>query len=152
MTPTINNIPEFEIRLKTKGNIDEYMTVKGSEDIADIARQCFNADTIGWTESFICIALNRANKVLGFYKISQGGVSSTVCDPKVIFQFALLANASNIIIAHNHPSGNLKPSGADDTMTLKIKEAGKILDIKVLDHVIVTETGYYSYCENGQMY
>lgn len=83
--------------------------------------------------------LNRMNKVLGIYLISVGGFAGTVCDPKVVFQAALKTNASSIILAHNHPSGNLKPSDADLQLTEKLKKGGKLLDIAVLDHLILTE-------------
>lgn len=146
---TLNNLPEFQISLKTKNAPETLMSVRNNEDVAAVARQCFNADTINWTESFVVIALNQANKVLGFYKVSQGGVTGTVADPKVIFQFALLANATGLIIAHNHPSGNLQPSPADEAITNKIKEAGKMLDIKLRDHIIVTENNFYSFADEG---
>lgn len=145
----LNNVPEFHIGLKTKGNPENVITVRNSSDVADVARKCFDADAISWVESFIVIALNRANRVIGFYKVSQGGVTGTVADPKVIFQFALLANATSLIIAHNHPSGNLQPSNADEKLTQQIKNAGQLLDIKVLDHIIVTETSFYSFADEG---
>lgn len=149
MSSTLNNIPEFSITLKSKVKSSDLRVVKGSRDVAEIARLCFDADTIDWVESFIVIALNRANKVLGFYKVSQGGVTGTVADPKVIFQFALLANATSLIMAHNHPSGNLQPSRADEELTRKIKDAGQLLDIRVIDHIIVTDEGFYSFADEG---
>jgi DNA repair protein RadC len=152
-TDTINMVmPEFSISLKTKGKSSEAFITKCGEDTAKLARFCFDSDKIEWVESFIVIGLNRANKVLGFYKVSSGGVTGTVADPKVIYQFALLSNASSIIIAHNHPSGNTTPSEQDRTLTNKIKEAGKMLDITLVDHVIVTVDGFYSFAENGDLW
>lgn len=148
-TTTIAQLPEFEIKLKSKQKASERISVTGSKDAANVAIMCFDADNIEWTESFIVIALNRANKVLGFYKVSQGGLTGTIVDPRVIFQFALLTSAVALIIAHNHPSGNLTPSRADIEITEKIKKAGDLLEIKLLDHVIVTGEGYYSFCDNG---
>lgn len=106
---------------------------------------------IDYTESFFIILLNRANNLLGACKISTGGLSGTVTDPKKIFQTALKANASSVILAHNHPSGNTKPSKSDLEITKKCAEAGKFLDLKVLDHVIVTRDGYFSFADEGMI-
>ena len=95
------------------------------------------------------LCLNRANRVLGWAKINQGGLSGTVSDPKVIFQVALKSNACSLIIAHNHPSGNLRPSEADILLTRKLKEAGLMLDLPVLDHLIVSSEGFYSFADEG---
>ena len=95
--------------------------------------------------------LNRANRVIGISDISTGGVSGTVADPKVIFGIALKANASSIILAHNYPSGNLNPSQPDVSLTNRLKQAGKILQLSVLDHLIITRDGYYSFADEGLM-
>lgn len=142
-------IPEFKISLKKKGSFEEMFLVDSPEAAADLCRKCFDADVIDWREEFIVIALNRAHKVLGFYKVSSGGVAGTVCDPKVIFQFALLSNASSIIISHNHPSGNKKASQVDRDITNKIVQGAKYFDINVVDHIIVTSEGYTSFSEEG---
>ena len=142
-------LPEFEISLKVKGKKSELKQIKGSEDAAEVCRMCFDDGKISWIEEFIVIGLSRANKVQGFYKVSSGGVTGTIADPRVIFQFALLSNATSIILAHNHPSGNLKPSDADISLTRKIKDAGDLLDIKLLDHIILTDEGYTSLLESG---
>ena len=89
--------------------------------------------------------LNRANKVLGIFEVSSGGSTGTVADPKLVFAAAIKANACGIILAHNHPSGNLQPSQADIDLTKKMKEGGKLLEIQILDHVIITTEGYYSF-------
>ena len=102
-------------------------------------------------EAFYVILLNRANKVLDVQLISRGGVSGTVADTKLIFQSALLRLASGMILAHNHPSGNLKPSEADKNLTRKIVDAGKTLDIAVLDHIIVGDNAYFSFADEGMM-
>ena len=93
--------------------------------------------------------MNRANRALGIAQVSHGGISGTVADPKVIFQHALKANASSVILLHNHPSGNTQPSEADIHLTKKLVEGGKLLDIAVLDHLIVTIDGYYSFADEG---
>ncbi|TAH19624.1 MAG: JAB domain-containing protein [Cytophagales bacterium] len=100
-------------------------------------------------EEFWVILLNRANEVIRTEKISEGGVSGTVADPKLIFKSALDHLASALILVHNHPSGNLKPSQADLQLTQKMKEAGKFLEIPVLDHVIFTDHGFYSFVDEG---
>lgn len=144
-------IPEFKISMKYKYKPSELYEVRSSKDVAHIARECFDADSIAWTESFVVMSISSNGKLTGFYKISNGGLSSTTVDPKVIFQFALLANASSIIIAHNHPSGKLDPSEADKKITARINEAANIFDIKLLDHVIVTSEDWYSFADNGHL-
>jgi len=93
--------------------------------------------------------LNSAGKILHFEILSQGGLTGTVADPRVIFKKALEEDAVSIILCHNHPSGNLRPSKADEEFTQKIKEGAKHLDIKLLDHIIVSEEGYFSFADNG---
>ena len=100
-------------------------------------------------EVFAVLFLNRANKINHFEIVSEGGITGTVADPRVILRKALEENAVNIILCHNHPSGSLKPSRADEQLTAKIKEAARYLDIMVLDHIIVSEDGYYSFADEG---
>jgi DNA repair protein RadC len=102
-------------------------------------------------EAFWMLMLDRSNKVVGEERISTGGVSGTVVDVKVIFKYALEKLASSVILCHNHPSGNLEPSQADRKITRKVKEAGELLEIQVLDHVIVTADGYYSFADEGEL-
>lgn len=97
------------------------------------------------------MVLNRNNEVLGICPLSRGGVSGTIVDAKLVFSIALKCNASSIIVAHNHPSGNLKPSDADIKLTKKLKQAAAYLDIQFLDHVIVTKNGYTSFSDKGLM-
>jgi len=100
-------------------------------------------------EVFAVVFLNRANKVNHFEIISEGGITGTVADPRIILKKALDADAVSIILSHNHPSGSLKPSRADEELTLKIKEAAKYFDIRVIDHIIVSEEGYFSFSDEG---
>jgi DNA repair protein RadC len=95
--------------------------------------------------------LNRGNKVIGICEISTGTVSGTLVDPRVVFATALKTNATGIILAHNHPSGNLKPSRADELLTDKLRKAGELLDVVVLDHIIVTTEGFYSFADEGYL-
>lgn len=100
-------------------------------------------------EVFGVLLLNQANKVLHFELISQGGLTGTVADPRIIFRKALEHGATGVILCHNHPSGNTNPSQADKLITQKIKQAGEQLDIRVLDHLIIAESGYYSFADEG---
>lgn len=109
------------------------------------------SDKMQYIEETYVLLLNRANKPLGFSKISIGGTTGTVVDVKVVFQTALKANANSIILCHNHPSGNLKPSDADIKITKAIKEAGKLMDIPLADHIIITQEGYYSFADEGML-
>ncbi|RVU00210.1 JAB domain-containing protein [Mucilaginibacter limnophilus] len=102
-------------------------------------------------EEFWIILINRANKVITKELVSKGGLSGTVADPKIIFHMALQHQASAIILIHNHPSGNLKPSQLDIELTKKIANAGRMLDINVLDHLIITDSGFYSFADEGVM-
>jgi DNA repair protein RadC len=102
-------------------------------------------------ESFHILLLNRANHVIRSLRVSEGGVSGTVADPKKIFKMALEHNASNIILCHNHPSGNVQPSDTDIKLTRKLKNAGEILDLPVLDHLIIGEENYYSFADEGTL-
>jgi len=102
-------------------------------------------------EEFWMLILDRSNKIMGSERVSIGGVAGTVADVKIIFKKALDCLASSIIVAHNHPSGNLRPSEADKSLTKKVYQAGKILDVSVLDHLIITENGYFSFADEGMM-
>ena len=112
---------------------------------------CWNRNTIELQEEFKVLLLNRGNKVLGVYPLSKGGVSSTIVDLKLLFSVALKTNASGVILSHNHPSGNLNPSNVDENLTIKIKQASEFLDIKLLDHLIITKDGYYSFADNSKL-
>lgn len=108
------------------------------------------SDQIELIEEFYILLLDRSNRVLGRYLISKGGVSGTVVDAKIIFACALKARASALILAHNHPSGNLSPSQPDKKITDKLIQGGKLLDIKILDHLILSPcSGYYSFADEG---
>ena len=120
--------------------------VSSSADIADYLKTKLKDYR---HEVFAVVFLNRANKVNHFEIISEGGITGTVADPRIILRKALEQDAVNIILCHNHPSGSLKPSRADEQLTSKIKEAAKFIDITVLDHIIVSEDGYYSFADDG---
>jgi len=110
----------------------------------------YSEDTIHLQESFMVMYLNRANRVIGVYKLSTGGITGTVADPKLILATALKVAASGLVLCHNHPSGNLHASRQDIDLTMKIKEAGKYLDIKVMDHLIISPDGkYFSFADDS---
>lgn len=102
-------------------------------------------------EEFWVLSLNRNNKILKAEKVSDGGISYTVADPKRIFKSALENSASHLLLCHNHPSGNLEPSSADHNLTKKLIAAAKNLDMTIIDHIIVTDRGYYSFADEGQI-
>jgi DNA repair protein RadC len=135
-------------RRRKDTDIKEILKVSGSKDIFNLLDRHF-ADLNH--EEFWIILLNRANKVISTQLISKGGQAGTVADPKIIFQIALEHHAASIILAHNHPSGNLKPSQADISLTQKLISAGSTLDIGVLDHVIFAGAHYFSFADEGMM-
>ncbi len=123
--------------------------VTSAESAYEVLRSIFNQDLIDLREEFVCLFLNRANMIKGWYQISTGGISGTVADPKLILGIALKTASCCLILSHNHPSGNMKPSDADIKLTEKIKNACKFMDIQVLDHIIVSSSGYLSFADEG---
>lgn len=121
-------------------------SIRSSNDIAEYLKTTLKDYQY---EVFAVIFLNQANKINHFEIISKGGITGTVADPRVILKKALEKEAVSIVLCHNHPSGSLKPSRADEELTLKIKEAAKYFDIKVMDHIIVSEDGFYSFADEG---
>ena len=142
-------IAEVELVYKTKVKPSQRPQISSPEDSFKILRQIWNADKIEMVEQFKVLFLNRSNKVLGVFEASSGGITGTVADPRIILAAAIKANAVSLILAHNHPSGNLKPSRADEELTTKIKQAAVYLDMKLLDHVIITAENYYSFANEG---
>jgi DNA repair protein RadC len=147
-------IPEIKISLSWDKKIkkSELTTCRNSADLYAVAKELFNKDTFDWTEEVLLICLNRANAVIGYTKVSSGGITGTVLDPRVVFAIALNCAATSIVVMHNHPSGNLKPSKGDEDITERIRVAGNALDIKLLDHLIVTDESYYSFRDDGMIY
>lgn len=145
----MNTIQEIKVSY-TSGNRDK-VKITNSKDSYELLLSCWSQKIIELQEEFKVLLLNRNHQVLGIYPLSKGGVSGTVVDAKLVFSVALKCNASSIVIAHNHPSGNLKPSDADIRLTQKLKEAGNYLDVKVLDHIILSREGYYSFVDESQM-
>jgi DNA repair protein RadC len=126
------------------------MKIKDANDSSEFIKQFYQGD-IEIYESFFLLLLNNNNQTIGYAKISQGGVTSTVVDVKIIAKYVVDSLATGIILAHNHPSGNLNPSSADISITSKVKEAMKLFDVAVLDHIILTADSFYSFSNNGLM-
>ena len=126
-------------------------TVNCSAEAYELLIEHYPTETIQLQEHFVIMHLNRANKVIGIHKLSRGGMTSTIADLRILLAVALKSMATAIILSHNHPSGVLKPSQADINLTQKIKEAAALLDIELLDHLIVSSEGFYSFAQEGKM-
>lgn len=146
-----NIVSEVELTYKNNVPYNQRQRISNSQGAYEILTNLFPENTMDYRETFIVLYLNRANQVLGYSVISQGGTSSTTVDIKMVIQTALLANASCIMLAHNHPSGNLHPSSDDNRITNRIIEAARLFDITVLDHIIITNESYYSFTDNGNI-
>lgn len=146
----IPQVAEIAITYTPKLSASERPRVCTSKEAESIFRSVWQ-QPINHRESFYALFLDRGNKALGYFLVSIGGISGTVIDPRLIFQVALKANASAIIVAHNHPSGNREPSETDIIITGKLMEAGGLLDIQLLDHLILVPEGYYSMADEGKM-
>lgn len=143
---------EVKLTYSTKVKSSERAVIRNSCDAYSLLSGfIYDSDTIQYREYLKLILLNRANKVLGVVHLSEGGTSETNADIKIIMQAAILANASGMILSHNHPSGNLQPSKQDDTLTERLSKATKLFDIQLLDHLIVSDSGYYSYSDEGRL-
>jgi len=145
----LSHVAEVQLIYNTRVKSSDRPKIISSRDAEEILRNFWD-HTLEHTESTQLILLNRANRVLGITTLSKGGTTGCVIDVKVIFQYVLKANASSIILAHNHPSGNLQASQADIKISKKVKEAGELLNIKLLDHIILTAyDGYTSMADEG---
>lgn len=133
-------------RRRRLSDAGEPQSIKCSRDVADIFQPVL-ADLPH--EEFWVLLLNRSNRVIDRMKLSQGGIAGTVTDVRLIMKKAVECLASGIIVCHNHPSGNLNPSESDSKITQKIKEAGNLMDIQLLDHIIISDRDYYSFADNG---
>lgn len=146
------NAAEVQLTYKNSVKASTRYKISSSQDTCQLMLKHFPADTIEYRESFKVVLLNQACRVLGIASISEGGISSTCVDVRLILQAALLANATQIILVHNHPSGNIKPSSLDDILTERVRKAAELMEIHVIDHVIITpEEGHYSYYDEGKL-
>jgi len=152
---SLNLLQVSEVKLVyfTKVKPSERLAVKCSKDAQEIFYHSWDHSTIEHVEASKMLLLSRANKVLGLATLSNGGVAGSIMDPIVVFQYAINSNASVIIIAHNHPSGNLNPSESDQKITKKLKEGAELFNIQLLDHIIITpeEEVYTSFADSGYL-
>jgi len=144
-------LSEIELIYKTKVKNSERPQIKSSKDAYILVLSSWDYNKIEFFEQFKVLFMNNANKALGIYEISSGGITGTIVDLRLIFSAALKANATAIIMIHNHPSGNLTASEADKQITRKVKKAGKLLDITLLDSLIITNESYYSFADEGAL-
>jgi DNA repair protein RadC len=149
MQPDWTKVSEVELVYKVKVKAANRPQIKCSQDAHALFRSIWNPGTMELREEFKVLFLNRANRALGIYQLSNGGVTGTVADPRLLFAAAVKVTASSLMIAHNHPSGNNKPSRPDEELTQKIAAGARLLDMKLLDHLVITTDGYYSFADEG---
>lgn len=146
-------IPELALSVSLNKNVilEELPIIKNTIDTVLILRELYTKDTFLWKEEVILLCLNMNRQIIGYHKVSLGGMTSSVLDVRTIFTVAIQSLAVAIIITHNHPSGNKNPSVQDIEITEQIKKAGDILNIPLLDHIIVTQNDYFSFKNNRML-
>lgn len=144
-------VAEVELSYRNRVAKSKRKQILDSTTAYRVLRENFSDDTIDYKETFKVLYLNQACQVLGCSTISEGGITQTMADVRLILQGALLTNAVAMILAHNHPSGSTRPSREDDALTRRITEASKLLDIRVTDHIILTSEDFYSYNDEGRI-
>lgn len=145
----LTKVSEVELIYRSKIKSSLRPIIKDSKGAYELLSTNWDLNRIELLEEFKVLLLNQANRVLGIYPLSRGGITGTVADPRLIFGAALKACATSIILSHSHPSGNVKPSRADEELTSKICQAGRFLDIRVADHIILSSSGYFSFADEG---
>lgn len=143
---------QFQSKFSLKVTPTNYPVVKitSCKQVSEVLRQYYS-DDIEIYESFFLLLINNSSETIGYVKISQGGITGTVVDVRLILKYTIESLATAVILAHNHPSGKLKPSEPDLILTKRIVKAFKLIDVLLLDHVILTKDGYYSMTENGDI-
>lgn len=151
MEQLTQTVSEISVIYRNKQKASDRPVINSSMDAHKIMLTGFNPDTISYQEEFVAAYLNRGNQVLGMYKVGVGGQTGVIADPRMVLAVALKIAAVSIVVSHNHPSGNLRPSKADEELTHKLKEGGKLLDVKLLDHIIIAPDGetYFSFADDG---
>lgn len=138
-----------EIKVSYHNLSKDDVTTTNSKDVWKVALLNWDEGLLEYQEEVKALLLNRANKVLGIYDLSRGGTASCIVDLKVILAVALKCNAHSVILIHNHPSGNIKPSEVDKNITKRLKEACSVVDLKLLDHLIISKDAYFSFADDG---
>jgi len=141
-------VAAMELGIRRKAAEHFRIRIQGSKDIAGYLQAKLENRK---QEVFAVVYLNRGNRILSLETISEGGLTGTVADPRIILKKALEQDATSLVLCHNHPSGNLIPSKADEQLTQKIKHAAALMDIQVLDHIIVSQEGYFSFADEGMI-
>lgn len=144
-------ISEIELSYTPKRKISDLPKVTTSYEVYEILLNSWDKSKLQFVEQFKVMLLNRAGRVLGICTLTTGSGSCTVVDPKLVFALALKANAGRIILAHNHPAGNLMPSKNDFDLTYKIKQAARLLEVQIDDHMIISAEGFYSFADEGAL-
>ncbi|WP_251624085.1 JAB domain-containing protein [Odoribacter lunatus] len=145
-------VSEIKVTYSPKVRAKDRFCIHDSKDAYDLLmKDAFREETIEYKEYVKVILLNRANRVLGIYSLSEGGMDTTVIDVRLILQVALLTHSAAFILAHNHTGGQLQPSTLDNAITEKVKKAATLLNIILHDHLIVSKEGYYSYTDEGRL-
>lgn len=144
-------VNEVKLTYKTKVKASQRPKLTTSREVYELLLRVYDRDTIEYKEYFKIVLLNQANKVLGVHNLSEGGIDGTYADVRQIMQIAILTNATGIIISHNHPSSNVIPSVGDRRITTAIKQACDIMNIRLIDHVIVSLESYYSFVDEGDL-
>jgi len=145
----LSKVAEVKVSYRPKIRPSQRPVVKCAKDVYEILLGFWNCDMIELCEQFCVVLLNNRGSILGIVELSTGGFTGVVVDTKMVFCIALKACACSIVVAHNHPSGNLKPSSQDIKVTNRLVEAGKILEIPVQDHLIISNEGFVSLAEEG---
>ena len=144
-----NVVAEIKLSYSHKVKPSLRPKIKCSQHASEILRENWDNDSLGFVEEFKVMLVSRCNQVIGICRVGIGGTTCVTVDLKLVFATAIKGNASSIILAHNHPSGNLKPSEQDKRLTQKLVGAGESLDVTVMDHVIFADCGYFSFADEG---
>jgi DNA repair protein RadC len=148
---TSPSLAEVKLSYKTEKPVNTFPQVSSPDEAVEVLREVWDEGHIQLKEEFVVLLLNTSKRCIGWSKVSLGGSSATIVDPSAIFQVALLASATSIIVAHNHPSGNLNPSKSDKNLTKRIKKSGDMLGITLEDHIILTANDYVSFRAKGML-
>lgn len=142
-------LAELKVAYRSRTKVQERRTLRNSTDAADYLRAIWNANTLELVEEFVMICLNGSGEAIGWVKVSSGGMNATQVDSRLVFAIALQTACTAIVVAHNHPGGKTDPSPQDKEITQRLKEAGRLLGIAVLDHIIISRDSAFSFAENG---
>jgi DNA repair protein RadC len=145
------NVTEVDLVYRNRRDPENRISISSPEDAHDVLRKTWDENKIGLLEQAKILLLDNWGTCLGISEISSGGMTACIVDPKIVFATALKAKATKIILSHNHPSGSLEPSKEDIALTARFVEAGKVLDLPVIDHMILTPASFYSFATNGLM-